>query len=177
LIYKAVRRLALPATAGHHRFVWNLRYPPPPTLESHYSIAATPGKSTPILPEGAFVLPGRYTVQLSAGGRTIVKTLDISLDPRVDVSPGELASLLDFQQQVTGILGRVVALDEEINAANEEARSASLADLPKKVAEALTALAIDLEHSDAPPTSSQRELLEYETRRFDQAENEWRGLR
>jgi photosystem II stability/assembly factor-like uncharacterized protein len=168
---------ALPATAGHHRFVWNLRYTPPPTLESHYSIAATPGKSTPILPEGAFVLPGRYTVKLTAGGRTIVKALDVSLDPRVDVSPGELASLLDFQQQVTGILERAVALEEEINAANEEARAAAMADLPKKVAEALTSLAIDLEHSDAPPTSSQRELLEYETRRFDQAENEWRGLR
>ncbi|MDH3903946.1 MAG: hypothetical protein OES90_12065, partial [Xanthomonadales bacterium] len=47
---------ALPASAGHHRFVWNLRYLPPPTLESQYSIAAVPGKSTPILPEGAFVL-------------------------------------------------------------------------------------------------------------------------
>ena len=38
-------------------------------------------------------------------------------------------------------------------------------------------LAIDLEHTDSPPTSSQRELLDHETRRFDQAENEWKGLR
>lgn len=37
-------------------------------------------------------------------------------------------------------------------------------------------VAIDLEHSDLPPTSSQRELFEYEKQRFDQAENEWKGL-
>ena len=46
-----------------------------------------------------------------------------------------------------------------------------------KVADALTSLAIDLEHVDSPPTSSQRELLEYEKLRFERAENEWRDMR
>ena len=168
---------ALPADAGHHRFVWNLRYEPPATLESMYSIAAVPGKPTPVLPEGAFVLPGSYTIKLTAGGRTITKTLNITLDPRVEVNGEELASLLDFQQQVAGVLRRAVALHEEISDTNEEARATPVAGVPRKVARALTALAIDLEHTDSPPTSSQRELLDYETRRFDQAENEWKGLR
>jgi hypothetical protein len=168
---------ALPASAGHHRFVWNLRYAPPATLQSMYSIAAVPGKPTPVLPEGAFVLPGSYTVKLTAGGRTIMKSLDITLDPRVEVSGEELASLLDFQQQVAGVLRRAVALHEEISDTNEEARATPVAGIPRKVARALTALAIDLEHTDSPPTSSQRELLDHETRRFDQAENEWKGLR
>jgi len=171
------KREALPASAGHHRFVWNLRYAPPATLESMYSIAAVPGKPTPVLPEGAFVLPGSYTVKLTAGGRTITKTLDITLDPRVDVGGEELASLLDFQQQVAGVLGRAVALHEEISETNEEARATPVAGIPRKVAQTLTSLAIDLEHTDSPPTSSQRALLDYETRRFDQAENEWKGLR
>ena len=168
---------ALPASAGHHRFVWNLRYAPPATLQSMYSIAAVPGKPTPVLPEGAFVLPGSYTVKLTAGGRTISKTLNITLDPRVEVSGEELASLLDFQQQVAGVLRRAVTLHEEISDTNEEARATPVAGIPRKVARALTALAIDLEHTDSPPTSSQRELLDHETRRFDQAENEWKGLR
>ncbi len=169
--------LALATGAGHHRFIWNLRYTPPPTLESRYSIAAVPGKSTPILPEGAFVLPGSYTVKLTAGGRTIMKTLDVVLDPRVEVSQEELAALLYFQQQVETVLGRAVTLQEEINAGNAEAKASPMVDTPRKVAEALTALAIDLEHTDSPPTSSQRELLVYEKRRFDKAENEWKGLR
>ncbi|MFC1720340.1 hypothetical protein ACFL00_04285 [Pseudomonadota bacterium] len=161
---------------GHHRFVWNLRYPPPRTLRSFYSIAADPGKPTPILPEGAFVLPGSYTVNLVAGGQTMSTTLNVSLDPRVDVSQQELASLLEFQQQVADVLGQAVALDEEINAANEEAKAAAMAKTPAKVASALTALAIDLEHADAPPTVSQQELLDFYRARLEQVENEWRGL-
>ncbi|MCG6887062.1 MAG: hypothetical protein LJE74_07630, partial [Proteobacteria bacterium] len=168
---------ALSNGPGHHRFVWNLRYAPPPTLESFYSIAAAPGKPTPILPEGAFVLPGSYTVQLTAGGQTITKSLEVAMDPRVDLSQQELISLLQFQQQVAGVLGQAVELDEAINASNEEARAAAMAETPEKVAKALTALAIDLEHSDAPPTSSQRNLLEYHQGRLEQAENEWKGLR
>lgn len=167
----------LAASAGHHRFIWNLRYPPPPTLESRFSIAAVPGKSTPILPEGAFVLPGTYTVKLIAGGTTVMRALEVVLDPRVEASQEDLASLLSFQQAVKTELARAVALHEEINAGNEEARAAAMADTPRKVADALTSLAIDLEHVDSPPTSSQRELLEYEKLRFEQAENEWRGVR
>jgi len=167
----------LSASAGHHRFIWNLRYPPPPTLESRFSIAAVPGKSTPILPEGAFVVPGTYTVKLIAGGTTVMRELEVMLDPRVEASQEDLVSLLSFQQAVKTELARAIALHEEINAGNKEARAAAMADMPRKVTDALTSLAIDLEHVDAPPTSSQRELLEYEKRRFEQAENEWRGVR
>jgi photosystem II stability/assembly factor-like uncharacterized protein len=166
----------LPADAGHHRFIWNLRYMPPPTLESRYSIAATPGKPTPILPEGAFVLPGTYTVRMIAGGTTVMQKLDVVLDPRVGVSQQELAELLEFQQQVTSVLNRAVTLQEEINSGTDEVKVAPVAKIPARVANALTSLAIDLEHSDSPPTISQQELLEYETRRFDQAENEWKGM-
>lgn len=161
---------------GHHRFIWNMRYEPPRTLESFYSIAATPGKPTPILPEGAFVLPGNYTVRLTAGGRTITENLLVTMDPRVEVTREQLVELLEFQRQVAAVLERAVSLDEEINASNEEARSTALADAPRKTAETLTQLAIDLEHADAPPTSSQEHLLDYETSRLEQAENEWRGL-
>jgi len=167
---------ALPDTAGHHRFVWNLRYLPPPTLESQYAIAATPGIATPILPEGAFVLPGTYTVKLTAGERSVTRTLDVAPDPRVVVSQQELAALLEFQREVNTLLARAVSLHDEIAAAEVEASSATMAEIPDKVAGALTELAIDLEHADLPPTASQRELLEFETRRFEQAENEWKGL-
>ncbi len=168
---------ALPASAGHHRLVWNLRYLPPPTLASEYSIAATPGEPTPILPEGAFVLPGTYTVRLTAAGETVTTTLEVVLDPRVDATQNDLVALLEFQQQVRTELARTVKLFEEIEAANETARASSAETATGKVAEALTALAIDLEHADAPPTSPQRELLEYEKQRLEQVENEWKGLR
>ena len=156
---------ALPASPGHHRFVWNLRYAPPPTLESEYSIAAVPGKSTPILPEGAFVLPGSYTVKLTAGGETVTRQLEVVLDPRVGASDVKLASLLKFQLQVAAVLGRAVAMADAVEADDEKIDAT-----PRKVAEALTALAIDLEHTDLPPTLSQRKLLAYEKARLDTAD-------
>jgi len=167
---------SLPKSPGHHRFLWNLRYAPPPTLESRFSIAAVPGKSTPVLPEGAYVLPGSYTVSLTAAGKTISRKLDVALDPRVESDRKNLADLLEFQRQVTVALGRAVALQREIDAGNTEARTASMVSVPGEVATALTSLAIDLEHSDLPPTSSQRELLAFEVGQFNRAEKEWKGL-
>jgi hypothetical protein len=172
---------ALPASAGHHRFAWTLRYLPPPTLESQYSIAATPGEPTPILPEGAFVLPGTYTARLTAGGQTVTRTFDVVPDPRVQVTRDDLVALLGFQQQVRTELARTVRLYEEIEAANETANktagTSAAAKATETVARSLTDLAIDLEHADSAPTSSQRDLLEFLQQRFEAAENEWKGLR
>jgi photosystem II stability/assembly factor-like uncharacterized protein len=158
---------ALPAGPGHHRLVWNLRYLPPPTLESEYSIAATPGEPTPILPEGAFVLPGRYMVRLAAGGRSVAQPLDVVLDPRVQVSQDELADLLEFQQEVTALLSHVVAQQEALEAVEGQSGGQPSGYVPKSVAGALTALAIDLEHSDRPPTQGQRDLLAYQRRQLE----------
>jgi hypothetical protein len=168
----------LPSGPGHHRFVWNLRYPPPPTLRSEYSIAAVPREPTPILPQGAFVLPGKYAVKLTAGGRSVTRPLEVTMDPRVHVSQKELASLLEFQQQVASVLERAVRLDKAIEAESDTTETAETAgpETPRpssEVAETLTALAIDLEQGDAPPTAPQREVLRRETERLEKAENEW----
>lgn len=142
------------AGPGHHRFVWDLRYPAPPTLESEYSIAAVPGRPTPTRPEGAFVLPGRYEVRLSAGGTTVSQPLEVAMDPRVAAPPEDLASLLDFQRQVAAALERAVALAcEDVDGA-------------ESVAGVLTSLASDLESADAAPTLAQRELFAWQSERL-----------
>ena len=152
----------LPATPGHHRFVWNLRYAPPPTLESEYSIAAVPEIETPILPDGAFVLPGTYTVRLSAGEVASEQALTVVMDPRVTTTDEELAELLAFQQEVAAVLQRTVELAHEA----EKSATGPGANTPESIASALTALAIDLEHVDAPPTASQRAVLASEAERL-----------
>jgi hypothetical protein len=169
----------LPATPGHHRFVWNLRYAPPPTVESQYSIAAVPGRETPVLPEGAFVLPGSYTIRLTAGGEIATQKLDVVMDPRVTVTTGELAELLEFQQQVAARLQKAVDLNTEVTRSGAVAKAESGA-LPEKtaaatVAAALMDLAIDLENSDLPPTTGQRQVLEYQAARLDEVETAWRS--
>jgi len=132
---------------GHHRFVWDLRLPPPPVVRGSYSIAATPGRPTPIQPEGAFVLPGAYTVRLTAGGRVVERPLEVVMDPRVGTSRDELVALLAFQTEVVAALSRAVAL------AGDDVAGA------ERLAGRLASLAEDLESVDAAPTAAQREVL------------------
>jgi hypothetical protein len=73
----------LSATAGAHRWVWDMRRPRPKAVSYNYSIAAVWGLDTPLDPRGQFVEPGRYTVALIAGGREQTAPLDILPDPRV----------------------------------------------------------------------------------------------
>ena len=151
-------------TPGHHRFVWDLRLPPPPTLHSYYSIAAVPERETPVLPRGAYVLPGSYLVRLVADGATIERPLQVVMDPRVGYSLEELVTLLDFQLRVADALGEAVALARGSDAESGGDRDpdmgpAGATGIPAQVASALTGLAIDLEHSDAPPTAAQRAVL------------------
>lgn len=79
----------LGTTAGHHRFVWDLRYPPPPGVQRGYDIAAT-FRNTPSDPPGPLVLPGDYRVRITADGVVREAPLTVRLDPRVRVATGDL---------------------------------------------------------------------------------------
>jgi len=156
----------LPATPGHHRFVWNLRYAPPPTLNASYSIAAVPGRATPILPQGAFVLPGDYQVSLLGAGDSATQVLTVIMDPRVNVTPAELASLLEFQQQVETLLQYSVTLVKNLISGSAGGTPSDREANLRSVIKDLTQLAIDLERTDAPPTLAQRQLFQYEAGRL-----------
>jgi hypothetical protein len=174
----------LPASPGHHRFVWNLRYERPDALRYEYSIAAVPGRDTPALPQGSFVLPGGYRVRLTAGGTTREQSLEVVMDPRVEVGPAELSGLLAFQRKVGGALHRSAELERErrkaeslLAAAQKDpkarrfataiaARRAELEkpavsreDNPARANAVLASLARDLESVDALPTTPQTEVL------------------
>ncbi len=70
------------ATAGMHRFVWDLHYPPPKSFDWSYPIAATP-HDTAREPKGPWAMPGTYTVRLTAGATTRTAPLVVKMDPRV----------------------------------------------------------------------------------------------
>jgi photosystem II stability/assembly factor-like uncharacterized protein len=141
------------ARAGHNRFVWDLRWPPPRIVQGEYSIAAVPGQPTPVDPAGAFVLPGRYEVRLSVDGVTLRQPLTVVADPRVTASGADLEALLALQREVAAALERSTALLEAASA--DRSRVAAL----KQLNAALTSLASDLEGADAAPSEPQRQLL------------------
>ena len=72
----------LSGEAGLHRFVWDLHGAPPAALSHEYPISAI-YRDTPREPLGPAVLPGVYTVKLTAGGVTLSQPLTVMMDPRV----------------------------------------------------------------------------------------------
>ena len=112
-----------------------------------------------------------YEVFCYANSRKVDATtqrLDIVLDPRVSAQEGQLETLLIFQREVATVLARAVAIVDAMDAGEDVANTDPGVDEAREVAEALTALAIDLEHADAAPTTSQRDVLDYERARLNE---------
>jgi hypothetical protein len=98
---------------GLHRFVWDLHWPSPPVLESGYPIAAVP-HDTPKEPRGPWALPGRYTVRLTAGGRTLIRPLTVRMDPRIRTSMAALRQQFALSQSLADALRRDMGLIDEV---------------------------------------------------------------
>ena len=99
-----IRRFrSLPATAGMHRWVWDLRYAAPPSAEHSYPIAAVV-HDTPRLPSGPLALPGEYTVRLTVDGRSSTAPLVVKMDPRVKATPAALARQLRLARRLAAML-------------------------------------------------------------------------
>ena len=142
--YWLARPQPLSKSPGMHRFVWNLRYTDPPAVHVqspyNYPIAAIVG-STPLPPEGPLVLPGKYEVQLKAGGQTLQQSLEVKQDPRVHSARNELASALELQRKISAVLGR--NYEAYLQVKQLRARLGELLKRPKEDPVAVSAKALD----------------------------------
>ena len=197
---------ALPARAGHNRFVWDLRTLRPRLQEYEYSIAAVPGADTPELPQGLFVPPGTYELRLKAAGRTLTAPLTVLADPRSGASPADLTAQRDFYETVAQTLEKITDAQQRVDAVTKRLQTldGDLASRPKTdaiqqsvkrlladagrfatgssednlaaIAGVLTPLATDLESADRAPTGPQREVYETYKKRLDKALADWQAL-
>ena len=76
-----LRKLEGGRESGVHRAQWDLRIGLPEGLASG---------------RGPLVPPGRYTVQLLSGGQSLETTVEVKLDPRIEIPAGELQARYDF---------------------------------------------------------------------------------
>jgi len=117
-----------PAVApGHHRFVWDLRYAPPPGSDRGLSISATYG-NTPTGPRGPLVHPGRYSVRLTVDGDVSERPLDVRLDPRVEIVEEDLRLQTVLSMTVYNDYVRLQELRETMDAALSRADAGSARD-------------------------------------------------
>ena len=118
--------------AGMHRFLWDLHYPPPDSLQHEYPISAI-YRDTPRYPLGPFVLPGQYTVRLTVDGRSYTQSLTIRMDPRVKSSMKDLRQQFELESNITTavhldyqVLRQVRSLRQQLNSIRERVRERPL---------------------------------------------------
>jgi photosystem II stability/assembly factor-like uncharacterized protein len=129
----------LAATHGTHRFVWDLHYPPPQVLAHDYPISAIYG-DTPLTPLGPAVLPGTYSVRLSANGQSYTQPLTIRMDPRVQVTDAGLRLQRDIGVRMNDAISRDFAALSEVRARRVVLRTSRQGAKAKELADSLVAL-------------------------------------
>jgi photosystem II stability/assembly factor-like uncharacterized protein len=119
---------------GSHRFVWDLRIPPPGSVRHDYPISAIV-HDTPRYPLGPAVLPGNYTVKLEAAGQTLTQPIEIKMDPRVTTPTDELKQQFDLASRIWDAmnttyanLGQVRSLRAQLKDLGRQAPKGDLTD-------------------------------------------------
>jgi len=102
----------LSAAQGMHRFVWDLHGETPKSLNKEFPISAIP-HDTPLLPLGAWALPGNYAVKLTVDGKQFTQPLTIKLDPRIKTP------LQDLQAQAALQAGAVSGMNQSFEALSQ----------------------------------------------------------
>jgi len=186
----------LSAAPGIHRFVWNLRYPRPAAISYQYSMQAVFGEDTPTAVDGPFVLPGIYSIVLTADGQQYRAPLVVQLDPRVHTSAADLRALLTYSQSLCAALARANGLEQAERPAHEQLvalakrlsadhgdrgllreverlrDATAVADLQQATGR-IGAMEADAESADLAPTAADQQVLDKESQALDQAAAGW----
>jgi len=99
-----------PARPGLNRFVWDLKYPAPETLEVSLAPPRNKPLSEPPDPTaGPTVVPGRYRLEMSRDAETAAAEFSVVKDPRLSTTPEAYQAQFELLRQLTASLGKVNA--------------------------------------------------------------------
>jgi photosystem II stability/assembly factor-like uncharacterized protein len=124
--------------AGMHRFLWDMHYAPTPGVRANYPISAIYRNTAPA-PSSPWVLPGEYTVVLTANGQTYTQPLTIKMDPRVKSSTADLAQQFKASEDLYGDARTVSAAMEQVATLRSQIKELQKP-APKEISVSLTAL-------------------------------------
>ena len=138
-----------------HRFIWDLTCPAPEVLTRDYPISAI-YHDTPLYPLGATVLPGKYTVGLTArsgpgldSGASGVwgntQPLEIRMDPRVKTSPEDLRRQFELDRKIADALHQDYEALQQVRSLRSQLKSLAGPDKDKAKPAAIGKTAGELE--------------------------------
>ena len=139
----------LSASAGMHRFVWDMHYARPAVLSFEYPISAIV-ENTWVEPTGVWALPGTYTVRLTVDGKSYEQPLTVKMDPRVKTSLAGLTQQFTLSMRVDSLLRENMRALEKARAANPQ--SPQVQTLTRLNGE-LGSLFSTLQQADVAPTT------------------------
>lgn len=139
----------LVATAGLHRFVWDVHHEPP-ELNATYPISAIPA-DTPRTPFGSWALPATYSVRLTVDGSTQSQPLVVQIDPRVKATPNDLRLQYDTSRAIDATIRRAAGALREIRAAQPTPQAGEVEQRLTRASAPLGQLFGAVESSDAAP--------------------------
>jgi photosystem II stability/assembly factor-like uncharacterized protein len=132
----------LQTDAGPHRFVWDLHYPSLDGARGRYPISAI-YHDTPPASTGPAVMPGKYTIKLSVGGKVFEQPLIIKMDPRVTTPVEGLEQRFELSMQcydgvkeTQAAISRIRAVRKQLDGVRAKAGtlSAAIDDIGAKLA-------------------------------------------
>jgi hypothetical protein len=135
-MYWVREKKILPAEAGMHRFVWDVRYSAPKSLGHGYPISAIL-HDTPLEPQGAWALPGRYTVKLTVDGKSYTQPLVLKMDPRVKSPATDLEKQFAMQRAASAGMNESFDALAELKSTREQVKAVAekvSADVKQKLA-------------------------------------------
>jgi photosystem II stability/assembly factor-like uncharacterized protein len=98
----------LSTARGMHRFVWDLRYPTPGSVQRDLPISAI-HRDTPLEPLGVLAVPGTYTLKLTIDGTASSAPLALKMDPRATITGAGLSQQFALATKLVDLMNRTYA--------------------------------------------------------------------
>jgi photosystem II stability/assembly factor-like uncharacterized protein len=117
---------------GLHRFFWDMHGEPLPDTKPEYPMAAVYRETAP-QSTAPWILPGSYSVVLTASGKSFTQPLTLKMDPRVKATEAELTKQFELSKRLQNLRAELQpigksyeALVAELEKAKERVGKASV---------------------------------------------------
>jgi photosystem II stability/assembly factor-like uncharacterized protein len=151
----------LSAAPGLHRSYWDLHVEPLKEVDPEYPMTAVFQKTAPH-PTGPWVVPGEYSVVLTAGGKTFTQPLTVKMDPRLKIVPADLAKQFELSKALYETRAALLPIGKSFDALVAEVTKAKEKAGDQPIKEKIEALHKKLEAFGDPAPSRPGQPLHFD---------------